>query len=1067
MISMLYKNTLLKIKKSFGRYLSILIIVLIGVGFYAGIQATAPDITQVADDYFDTHRLTDFKIVSSLGLTDADLSALSSLEGVEKAVASYSLDALCQEDAVRFHALEDTINTVSLLSGRMPQTEQECVADGANYQTGDILCITGDVDGQIKTTSFTVVGTVQSVLYLSDDYGSSTVGDGTLSSYAFIPKSNFTMEAYTEIYLIVKGTADTMAYSKEYDALTAQAQSRINGIKAEREEARYTEIYDDAKSQLDTNEQTLLQEKADGQKQLDNAKAQLQQNSATLEQERQRAQAELDQAKLELDANAKRLNQGKAELASAEASLAGEEAQQREKLTQAKEQLDSGYTQIDGALEQAGLTRGELGGAVQALTSSIEQQKALLLTLTPGSEEYLLCAQTLAQYQTRLEDLTALSQSLDTLNTQQAALRQGLAQLEEQMAQAKAELKSRKEELTQGENSLADGYNQYYQNLQAFTQQMDTNQQKLEDGYRDYQKSLDTFTAEMAKAEAKLASAKEDLKGMEHAQWHVSGRDVAVGYTRLQSGIDTITSVAAIFPLFFMLIVMLMTSNAMARMIVEERGELGTLLSLGYSGGKIISTYLLYVLSATGIGASAGFFLGCTVIPPLIYSNFLYNMPPLVLRFDLLSFWCILAAAFLLMALVTLFACHRELHHQPARLMRPLPPKKGQTILLQRVTWVWKRLSFTWKVTMRNLFRYKKRGLMTVVGVAGCTALLLVGFGLRDSMNGVAGQQYGALFTYDQMVVLKNGTDRLSDTLKEDLTSAGLTAPLLIQQAAYQVESEQQNLDVMLLVPQNTEEFEQYYHLQSMQDGTPMVLDEEGVIVTRKIAELFGVQKGSSITVKDGDNRSFTLPVSGVAQNYISSYLYMTPSLYQKLIGEQPLYNAVVAGYAGGDDSQLAAELLQNGQVVNAISSRSLQKEYTSAYENLQAIILLLLVVASMLAVIVLYNLTSINISERTREIATLKVLGFRDKETNSYIYREAILLSLVSVAVGLLLGVILHRVVMGTIEDQTVSYFRTIKWYSFVFSGVITLFFTLLMQVITYFKLKTIDMVESLKSVE
>jgi len=1013
---MIYKNALKKIKKAFGRYISLFIIVMVGVGFLAGIQASAPDIAADSDSYFKTDNLMDFKIVSTMGLTDDDVTMLQTLKGVKSVIPSYSLDVMSHDKAIRIHAIEESVNNSKLIDGRMPKTNDECLADSKTYKVGDTVAITSDVTDKLNTTVFTVVGTIDSVLYLSKNYGSTTVGDGKLSSFVFIEKDNFTMDAYSEIYLVADKGSNLSTFSENYKTIATQLNNALVRIKPEREIARYNEIYQKANDEIAENEAKLNDEKVKAHKKLKDGKAML-------------------------DAGMKQLQDGKIQLAKNEAALLENERQQNAVFADARKQIADGWLQVNAALEQAGIKQTELDGKIEELSAALEQMKAQLSSLPIQSAEYEQLSAQVAQYTASYEGLVRLKESIATLTAQEEQLNQGIETFSVEMAKAKAEIQQGKEELAE-------------------------NEAKLKDGYRTYNKNLAKFNAEMKDAEAKIADAKNDLSEMDHPKWHIFDRDAAVGYTNLDAIINVITSFSAVIPLFFIVIVILMTSNSMARMIAEERGELGTLTSLGYKDNRIIGTYLLYVLSASGLGALIGILVGCKIIPPLIYANLRFILPPLIIRYNLWTCAVIMLVTLTLMTLVTVYACNCELRQVPAMLMRPVPPKHGQRIFLERIGLLWKRLSFTWKVTMRNMFRYKKRALMTIVGVAGCTSLLLACFGLRDSMNGVAQKQYGDIFRYQNMIILKDEAKAIGEDLQSVLLENQAENPLLLRQSAMKCESSGRSMDVFLIVPENESLFKNYFHLASTNDQSAIFLNDTGVIVTRKIADLTKAKKRDRITVTDADNNNFDVTVAGIAQNYTSNYIYMSSTVYQEIFNKSAEYNTAVSNHIG-DEKVFAKNMIDSGLAVNVVLTSDVIHEAIEQNENFNSIIVLVLVVASLLTIIVLYILTSISISERLREIATLKVLGFRDQETNSFIYREAIILTLISIGIGLGLGVILHRVVLNVIESAAIEYFRNISWLSFVLSGAITMMFSLIMQGVTSLKLKTIDMIESLKSVE
>lgn len=841
----MFKNTLIKIKKSFGRYFSILMIVMVGVGFFAGIQASAPSIRDVADRYYQSQNMMDFKIFSTAGFTDEDAEALAGLEGIEAVAPSYSLDVLDRDKAIRIHAIEGEVNTFPLLDGRLPQREDEAVGDSRVYRIGDKIELISDVSGQLKNSVFTVVGTTNSALYVSEDYGSTTVGDGKLSSYLFVDRSNFQLEVYTELYLTAsKDDKGAAAYSASYEEVVSSLHDALIPIKQKREEERYEEMKDSLPADL---------------------------------------------------------------------------------------------------------------------------------------------------------------------------------------------------------------------------------------------------PAEMVEAA---------LADMPYPQWTIMDREAVVGHDELGSSIDVIDSVAAVFPVFFILIAMLMTSNSMARMIAEERGELGTLASLGFGNGSIVATYLFYVLSASGIGATAGFLAGCRLIPPLIYDNFQFVMPAVRVQYDWGKFLIILAVAFALMTLVTLTACFKALKHEPAALMRPAVQQKGQRIWLEAIRFVWSRFSFNWKITTRNLFRYKTRGLMTIVGVSGCTALLLVGFGLRDSMDGVVQKQYGEIFKYSNLMILKQETGGIGDELRQALDREGIDNPLLIKQAAFKTQTESQSLQTYVIVPEDAERFTDYYSLARRNGGDAIRLGADatvgtasangstdvgdgttgangstdagdGIIVTGKIAEMWNAGVGDEIEIKDGENNVYRLVIADIAENYAGHYLFMNSAQYERIFAEEVSFNAIVSNY-NGEEKALAERLIDDGLVLNVSFTDDILNKALESNKSLNGVIVLLILVASLLAFIIIYNLTSISISERTREIATLKVLGFDDGETNGYIYREALVLTVVSVGVGLALGIFIHGYVVDVISDQSLMIlFKKINWLSFVLSAALTIVFSLAMQLFTYYKLRTINMIESLKSVE
>jgi putative ABC transport system permease protein len=815
-INLLFKNALMKVKKSYGRFLSLIIIIAVGIGFFAGIRASSPNIINSVNTYYENNDFMDFKIVGSMGLDDDDVSALRQLYNISFVKPSYSIDVLSDGKAVRVHAIEENINKPTLIAGRFPLKDNECLADSKAYKVGEILTITSDVNQQLINKEYKVVGTVNSVLYLFKNYGISNIGDGKLTSYIFVPRNNFQMDYYTEIYLKSENPNNQPIYSKEYKGLIKKIEKELINIKESRENARYTAILETAKGNV--------------------------------------------------------------------------------------------------------------------------------------------------------EDISF-----------------------------------------------------------------------------------------------------ENLSQLEKPKWYIFDRTSSPGYSSLEEDTKKVTLIAQVLPVFFIAIVALMSLNTMTRMIDEERGEIGTLTSLGYSNKSILSMYLLYVFTASIIGILGGFFLGSSLIPYIINSTYQssYILPSLIISYDLMTLFIIMIVTLTLMFLVTYRAVRKELKEKPANLLRPVPIKKGQTILLEKVTFIWKHLSFSWKVTMRNIFRYKKRVFMTIVGIAGCTALLLTGFGIRDSVSGIADLQYSKVMKYDNLLILKNETSTISEELKSFLEKEKISSPTLIKQATYTVDTGSSNININLVVPEEEKSFEKYFVLNSIQDNNTAKLEDSGVVITSKLAEQTGAGVGDTIKITDIENESITLRVSDIAENYIMHYIFMSKESYMKVFDEEVKYNVVVSDHESQDESLLARNLIDSNLFSSVNFTTDGLNTFNLLVSSLNNVIVMIIVIASILALIVLFNLTSINISERTREIATLKVLGFFDNEVNKYIYRETIILTFISIAVGLFGGIFLHRYVIGIIEVDSTVFLKHINLLSYVWAILITVFFTIVVQFFTYFKLKKINMIESLKSVE
>ena len=512
-----------------------------------------------------------------------------------------------------------------------------------------------------------------------------------------------------------------------------------------------------------------------------------------------------------------------------------------------------------------------------------------------------------------------------------------------------------------------------------------------------------------------------------------------------------------------------MCFNTMNRMIEEERGEIGVLSSLGYGSFNIINGYLFYVFFATVIGVTIGLLIGYTLIPNIIYSiyNANYILPSLNINMKLLPFFIIILITLGLMSLIAIISCLKELKNVPATILRPATPKSGKRIILERITFIWKRLSFTGKVTARNMFRYKKRIVMTVLGVVGSTALLLTGFGLRDSISGLADLQYGKINHYDALLVFQNSFKTIEEEWKSKLKEDNITEYLPIYQASFTFEAKDLTHDVYLIALENNTELNNFITLNSKVNEN-FTFPEDGVIISEKMADLLNVKIGDFIKLRNSNNELVVLPVSEIVENYTLHYVYMNKETYEKYFEKELEYNMIMTNLNEETSHEDFAEKWIDSGLVSTINfTEDNILVFDNMVKGLNLIIVLIIGASCMLAFIVLYNLTTINIAERIREISTLKVLGFYDKEVSSYVYRETLFLTIIGILIGLGAGIFLHMYVINVAETDNILFLHSIKWYSYIFSFLIIIFFTILVQIITNQKLKKINMVESLKSVE
>ena len=1012
---LIYKNSFKKIKKSLGRFISLILIVALGSAFFSGIREAASDMIKTMDKYYDDTLLMDYKIVSTMGLTDDDVLSIKELSSDLIVVPTYSFDTIVDGNVARIHTIEEDVNKVNLVTGRMPNSKNECLVEDGTYNIGDTITI--EDNDYTNNNEFTVVGTITSSLYTYKNKGIASVGDGKLDTYIYIPKDNFELDYYTEIYIRDKNSIDYVAYEEEYIEEINKLEEKLKDLKPIRETIRYEEILKEATDKINEAEDKLLKEKNENGNKLEDAKKELD-NSKEL----------IEKSKIEW-------LQGKNELEQTKESTEGELSSAKEKLAQGKEE----YINV---LNKYGLKEEELESKLEELNSSITNIENILSSLEPDTPEYI-------KYNAMLSELKNNKSNLELLINTKKELEENEKLLKE------------KEELWNSE------YNKTLKELETNYQKILDSEKQIEEGYKEYQENYDKYISEIKKAEQEIEDARKELDEIEKPNWYLLSREDNSGYTNFYESATKIDSIAAVFPIFFLLVVFLMSLNTMTRMIEEERSEIGLYVSLGISKIKIVSSYLFYVLIATSLGLIIGLFIGYAYVPHILYSVYKANfvIPKLITYAEVIPCVSIILITLILMVSVTLITVNKNFKYMPATLLRPEAPKNGKKVLLERVKIIWNRLSFTWKVTVRNLFRYKKRIVMTILGISGCTALLLTGFGIRDSVSSLIDIQYNEIHVYDSMLVLNEEQTTINEDINNLLESKGISNLLYTHMENYTFSADDKKIDTYVLAFENTSLLDTYIKINDL-NGNKLELSNNGVIITEKMAELLEVQVGNTIQIRNSDNELFILKVQGICENYVNSYIYMNANYYNKVFGDIT-YNTIITNVGDADYDKLSEQLIDS----NYFSSIQYTKDNISILEDIidgmNNIVYLIIVSSSLLAIIVLYNLTTININERTREIATLKVLGFHDREVSTYVYRETIILTIIGIGLGLFLGVTLNLFVLTIAETEELLFIKDIRLISYIITFVIMIAFTIIVEIMTYFILKKIDMIDSLKSVE
>ena len=1120
------KDFYVEIHRSLGRFLSIFFIVAMGVAFFSGIRAGEPDMRYSGDAYFDRNNVMDLRVIGTLGLTEKDVEALRKTEGVESVEPGYSVDMLLNVEGnykvLHVASILDNMNKYTVEEGRMPEKSGECLMDGDflkahGFKIGDkILLSSGTKDAvtdTLKTETFEIVGSGSSSMYFTYARGSSTVGNGEVSGFLGVIPEDFGLEAYTECYVSVKDAKALTAFTSKYNGKVEKVQKNIEGIADEQGKRRADEIRDEAKTELadaqeelDKGKKEAEEKLAEAKKQIDDGEKQLQEGKEQLEkanQELQNGKNKLYASQKEVDAAKKEISNGWNQYNSAKKEFDAQEADFKKQYDAGIAEIAKGEEELTKAWDAFYSQKEEYDKGVTALAQAKEILSELLASLESG----ILPPEQVPQIQAQAEALKTeiaekepvLQEAGQQMNAAQATLEQKQQEADVQFAEARKQLEqgkaaieagrqqleaSRKklisgeEQAKKGQQQIDEGWSKIHDGEKEKTESealIAENEEKLAQAKEEYEQGKLDAEQEIYDGEEKIKDAEQEINKIENAQWYVQDRSALPEYVGFGDNADRIRAIAKVFPILFFIVAALISLTTMTRMVEEQRTQIGTLKALGYGKLSIAGKYLNYALLATVGGSIFGVLFGEKVFPYIIvtaYKIMYTHVPDVVIPYNWEYGIMAAGAAILCTGLATLLACYKELASQPAILMRPPAPKQGKRVFLERIPFIWKHLSFIWKSTIRNLIRYKKRFFMTVFGIGGCMALMIVGFGLRDSIFAIGKLQYGELQLYDGMVILN--TDAEEEDKKEPIEYLSSEKAVSDIMEGYSkkitISKGKEEQEVYLSVPFDIEKNKEFQVFRNRITKKEFEMEKNSVILTEKAAQLLDVKKGDKIMLDDKDEKQAELRVTDICENYMEHYLYISPETYREIYGENMESNTIYFKMKDFDKKglkEIGENILSKRGALNVTYTYNIQNQLDDMLESLDIVIVVLIISAGLLAFVVLYNLNNINITERKRELATIKVLGFYDKEVSAYVFRENILLTIIGVVVGVVLGSMLHRFVIVTVEIDSVMFTRIIENISFVLSAALTCLFSFLVNAVMYFKLKKIDMVESLKSVE
>lgn len=1092
------KLTKREIRSSLGRYLAIFAIIALGAGLFVGLRLSRPDFLETYNNYTNKTNFYDFRLVSTLGLTDEDIAEVKKMDGVKLAEGAVGADFLfntADEDNLIMMAqsIPENVNQIKLKAGRMPEKANECLADPDMYSKDDIgstIKLSKDNSEQTFDTfaydEYTIVGLADSVLYINMERGSSTLGNGSVKGYIYIPMDGFSTDYYTDIYVCVD--SEGYVYSDEYEQSTQKYVDGLEKFMSERAVIRRDAIIDDAMSQLDDAKKQY----EDGKTQYDAAKADYDAGYAEYTKKKSDTEAQLEKARKEIE-NAESMmgdtsviDQKQAELDAAKAELDKGQAEYERGLQQFNAKAKLAYGAVDEQIAYYENRISDKENDVAAQNAEIESLNAQLAEAQANGDSLKarLIEWKIKTANDRISrdnaDIERYNERLEVHRQKRAEVDAELEPYRKQLEDAKAQLdagyaqiESGQAELDAAREMISSGGAQ----LEAAKKQYEQGKAEAERGFAEAEKELasgkaqlDAAKAELDKGAAELDSAEKQIKNINHADTYVLDRDTNAGYVCFESDTNVVQSVASVFPVFFFLVAALVCLTTMTRMIADQRTQIGIMKALGYSSGAIIGKYMFYSGSATVFGCIFGIAAGSFAFPAVVWFGYglIYNLSGLTFTMNWPLALGITAANLLVTLLVTWYCCAKELKCAPADLIRPKAPEAGKRILLERIPTVWNDMSFMQKVSARNIMRYKKRIFMMLLGIGGCTALVLTALGLNDTIQNVVTRQYDDIILYDYEITMAYDMNEEEQEIFFSDAGDDIKDAMFLYRGLAEVSGSDAIKSATLTV---TDGKKLCKYIDLSYDGEPIDYPGRGeAAINYNLArQLGGIEVGDEIKLTTSEKKELTVMVSALFDNYVDSFVFISPETCEEQLGEVPEYKSALANAPDGADVNRCAEALTHDVdgVRGVTLSTDIKERMSSMLDGLLVVVAAIILCAGLLAFIVLYNLTNINISERIREIATLKVLGFYPNEAAHYVFRENLILTGAGAVFGLGLGVALHAFVMNAIKVDMMYFKPHISFLSFAVSIVITFVFAMIVNAIMRRRIDNIDMAGALKSIE
>lgn len=1120
--------------KSKGRFFSILCLVAIGSFALVGLQVAGPDMRKTGENYFDRLKLADISIIGDYGIDAENETVINKVAGTEKIEYGYLKDVVIAETntSIRVFSETDGISEYEVTDGRMPKSADEIAISSFlsdNYSIGDTIEFSekADIAGNtvMKNHELKIVGFVNSSELLSIiNMGQSTAGTGELQGYAVVTKEAFDSEVYMIARLSFTDTNGVNPYSEEYTRLIGEHKDQLNVLLADQPSARLASIkneyqakiddanaqINDAKTELDDAYTKLI----DGEKKLADAKEKYSNGLSKYKTEKAYAESRLKKAKnqlesaksqiadaeKELSAKSLELDSAKGDLETARKTLDAnwaeynEKAAQLEELKQTKAQLDVAQSKLDAQIAAAeaatGMTIEQIEAALPILQKTLPQEQyeqlyALVNAKKDLESKWEAYNAAAAQSTGAEEQLAAAKKELEKGEAEYAAKQKEFETAQAQLDASKTELSQKKQELKRAQADYNEKKSKADQELASAKYQLDTAAEKISEskyeltnGWAEYNEKKPNAENEISDAEEKVADAQNALDRLKLPVYALDTRREipgSEGYRIYGSVSEIVDALADIFPIFLYFVAALVTLTTMTRFVDEERINSGTLKALGYANRDIVKKFTVYGLSAGMTGAVLGIVAGHTLLPIIVYNAYghSFTYPQIELHFYPVISIVALLLAFLCTVVPAFVVANRELKEKPSALLQPKPPEAGSKILLERIRPIWNRMSFTHKVTSRNIFRYKKRMLMTVFGVCGSVTLIFAGFSVQHSISGVKDRQFGDIMKYDLIVAQNDGIDEKQMTEIDTLLASDeikSQIPIHYEAVSKTAGKNNDSQEIKLIVPKEADALSSYIGLCNRSSGEAIKLSDDGCVITERLAKLIDAKVGDTFEITDEQKNTQTLRVAAVTEMYTGHFIFMNRACYESAFSEKYTSNAhlVTLNDRSSDNAKMqASRFIELDGVKGVVQNTTLTNQIDTIVHSLNKIMQILIIVAMLLAIVILYNLTNINVSERIRELSTIKVLGFYNKEVTMYIYRETILLTVIGILVGFGFGDALYRYIIAIVPPDDVMFNPALGAKAFVIPVIVITVITFVLGLMMNRRLKNVDMLESLKSVE